>query len=230
MFGQAILNDNLPGAKQHHWSPYTDNGGTIVAVAGDDFAIIASDTRLIQGYSILTREQPKLFKLSEQTVLGVSGCWCDVLTFTRTLEARMKMYLHEHLKPMSTPAVAQLVSTMLYHKRFFPYYVSNIVAGLDQDGKGTLYSYDPVGHCEKNRYRAGGAAGAMLQPLLDNQVGLKNMKGGVLPDITKEKALMVIKDSFISAAERDTSTGDGVIINIITKSGVEVMHFPLRKD
>lgn len=70
----------------------------------------------------------------------------------------------------------------------------------------------------------------MLQPLLDNQVGLKNMKGGVLPNITKEKALMVIKDSFISAAERDTSTGDGVIINIITKSGVEVMHFPLRKD
>lgn len=61
------------------------------------------------------------------------------------------MYLHEHLKPMSTPAVAQLVSTMLYHKRFFPYYVSNIVAGLDESGKGTLYSYDPVGHCEKNR-------------------------------------------------------------------------------
>ena len=64
---------------------------TIVAVAGEDFAIIASDTRLIQGYSILTREQPKLFKLSDQTVLGVSGCWCDVLTFTRTLEARMKV-------------------------------------------------------------------------------------------------------------------------------------------
>jgi 20S proteasome subunit beta 6 len=70
----------------------------------------------------------------------------------------------------------------------------------------------------------------MLQPLLDNQVGLKNMKGELLPNITKEKALMVIKDSYISAAERDTSTGDGVIINIITKAGIEVMHFPLRKD
>ncbi len=84
--------------------------------------------------------------------------------------------------------------------------------------------------CLEQRYRAGGAAGAMLQPLLDNQVGLKNMKGELLPNITKEKALMVIKDSFISAAERDTSTGDGVIINIITKAGIEVMHFPLRKD
>jgi len=224
------VHENLPGAKQMGWSPYTDNGGTVVGIAGEDFAIIASDTRLIQGYSILTREQSKLYKLSDKTVLGCTGCWCDVVAFTKILEARMKIYLHEHLKPMSTTAVAQMLSTMLYQKRFFPYYISNILAGLDQDGKGTLYSYDPVGHCEKNKYRAGGAAGAMLQPLLDNQVGLKNMEGKLPSNITKENALRVIKDSFISAAERDTSTGDGIIINIITKSGVEVEHFALRKD
>lgn len=70
----------------------------------------------------------------------------------------------------------------------------------------------------------------MLQPLLDNQIGLKNMKGEISPNITKEKALTVIKDSFISAAERDTSTGDGIIINIITKAGIEVELFGLRKD
>ena len=70
----------------------------------------------------------------------------------------------------------------------------------------------------------------MLQSLLDNQIGLKNMQGVVPSNITKEKALTVIKDSFISAAERDTSTGDGIIINIITKSGIEVEHFALRKD
>ena len=80
------------------------------------------------------------------------------------------------------------------------------------------------------RYRAGGAAGAMLQSLLDNQVGMKNIHNAEQVPITKEKALMVIKDSFISAAERDTSTGDGIIINIITKSGVSVEHFALRKD
>ena len=72
------------------------------------------------------------------------------------------------------------------------------------------------------RYRACGSSGAMIQPLLDNQVGLKN--------ITKEKALTLIKDSFISAAERDVATGDGIIINIITKSGIEVDHFELRRD
>ena len=82
----------------------------------------------------------------------------------------------------------------------------------------------------EHRYRAGGAAGAMLQSLLDNQVGLKNMEGIPKVKITREKALTVIKDSFISAAERDTSTGDGIIINIITKNGIEVEHFALRKD
>lgn len=64
---------------------------TVVAVAGDDYAIIASDTRLIQGYSILTREQPKLFKLSDRTVVGISGCWTDILTFTKKLEAHMQV-------------------------------------------------------------------------------------------------------------------------------------------
>ena len=33
---------------------------------------------------------------------------------------RMLDYEHEHRKPPSLEAVAQLLSTMLYHKRFFP--------------------------------------------------------------------------------------------------------------
>lgn len=80
------------------------------------------------------------------------------------------MYLYEHNKEMSTSAVAQMLSIMLYYKRFFPYYVSNILAGLDANGKGIVCSYDPIGHYEFSRYRAGGSAGALLQPLLDNQV------------------------------------------------------------
>lgn len=74
---------------------------------------------------------------------------------------------------MSAAAVAQMLSTILYGRRFFPYYVSNVVAGLDEaTGKGVIYSYDPVGHCEKGQFHAGGSSGALLQPLLDNQVNM----------------------------------------------------------
>lgn len=71
---------------------------------------------------------------------------------------------------MTTPAVAQMLSIMLYYKRFFPYYISNVIAGLDNEGKGCVYSYDPIGHCERSNFKAGGSAGSLLQPLLDNQV------------------------------------------------------------
>uniref|UniRef100_T1J791 Proteasome subunit beta n=1 Tax=Strigamia maritima TaxID=126957 RepID=T1J791_STRMM len=220
----------LGQGKQHQFSPYADNGGSVVAIAGENYAVIASDTRLSTGFQIYTREQPKLFRLSPTTVLGSSGCWCDILTFTKILEARMKMYEHEHHKVMNTPAVAQLVSVMLYYKRFFPYFVSNIVAGLDENGAGCVYSFDPVGHCERELFRAGGSSSALLQPLLDNQIAFKNMENVAHVPVTLDNAVKIIRDTFISAAERDIYTGDGIIMNVISENGVQSEKFPLRKD
>ncbi|XP_014218883.1 proteasome subunit beta type-1-like [Copidosoma floridanum] len=216
--------------RQHHFSPYANNGGSVVALSGDDFSLIAADTRLSTGFSIYTRDQEKLFTLSPNTVLGCTGCWCDILTLTRVVAARTQMYQHEHHKDMSTPAVAQMLSTMLYHKRFFPYYIGNVLAGLDSDGKGVIYRYDPVGHMEENKFFATGSSGALLQPLLDNQIGYQNQENVIEVKLTKEKAVAIAKDVFISAAERDIYTGDAITIKIITQDGIETEKFELRRD
>lgn len=215
---------------QHQFQPYTDNGGTTVAVAGQDYALIASDTRLSSGFSIYTREQPKLFELTKTSVLGSTGCWCDILTFVKIIKARITMYEQDHNKVISTPATAQLISNMLYYKRFFPYYISNIIAGLDGEGKGLVYSYDPVGHCEQNMYRAGGSSAALIQPLLDSQIGKKNMENATQKLLTQDEAINLVKDVFISAAERDIYCGDSILIKVITKEGVKEQRFDLRKD
>lgn len=201
-----------------------------MAIAGADYVVIGGDTRLSSGFSIHTRHQNKLFKLNDTTVLGCSGCWCDTLTLTRVLASRMQMYEHEHQKQMSTPATAQMLSTMLYYKRFFPYYIANILVGLDTEGKGCVYSYDPIGHTERSSYRAGGSAGSLLQPLLDNQIGKKNMLNVDSESVPLEKAIACLKDVFISAAERDIYTGDSILIKIITKDGIKEDTFELRKD
>lgn len=203
---------------------------SVVGIAGDDFVLVGADTRLSAGFSIYTRNQNKLFPLSKSTVLACSGCWCDTLTLTRALTSRMQMYQQEHNKIMSTTACAQMLSTMLYYKRFFPYYISNVLVGFDNEGKGCVYSYDPIGHCEKTTYRAGGSAGALLQPLLDNQIGHKNMEKVTPQPLTQEKAIAILKDVFISAAERDIYTGDSVFINILTKDGIKEESFDLRRD
>lgn len=36
---------------------------TVLAIAGEDFSIVASDTRLSEGYSIHSRDSPKCYKL-----------------------------------------------------------------------------------------------------------------------------------------------------------------------
>ena len=150
------------------------NGGSIIGVAGENFAVIASDKRLSEGYSILSRNSPHLYQLQPNCVIGSVGFHGDCLTFTKTLEIRLKMFEHEHNKKASTPAVAQLISTMLYNRRFFPYYVNTIVAGLNNEGQGAIYSYDPVGSYEREVYRAAGSSSALLQPLLDSLLGMKN--------------------------------------------------------
>ena len=51
----------------------------------------------------------------------------------------MKQYRHTHGKDMGCEAVAQMLSSTLYMRRFFPYYTYNMVAGVDNNGKGMAF-------------------------------------------------------------------------------------------
>ena len=62
------------------------------------------------------------------------------------------------------------------------------------------------------------------------QVGFKNLPKGERVSLNKEEVVRLIRDGFISAAERDIYTGDAVHISVITKDGVESVKYPLRRD
>lgn len=49
------------------------------------------------------------------------------------------MYKHANNKTMTSGAIAAMLSTILYGRRFFPYYVYNIIGGLDEEGN--LFSW-----------------------------------------------------------------------------------------
>lgn len=44
------------------------------------------------------------------------------------------------------------------------------VGGIDRDGTGAVYGFDPVGSYERESCRAAGSAQSLIQPFLDNQV------------------------------------------------------------
>eukprot|EP01135_Chromosphaera_perkinsii_P005905 Nk52_evm38s370 gene=Nk52_evmTU38s370 len=214
----------------HNFNPYTENGGTILCISGEDYVIAAGDTRLSEGYNIHTRDCPKTFQLTSTTVLCCAGFHGDTASLVKLMNFRLANYYHQHGTEMSVVANAQMLSNILYYRRFFPFYVYNILAGIDPEGKGALYSYDPVGNYERFKVRCAGSGSALLQPLLDSKIDLMNQVNPDKTPMSRTEVINLVKDVFTGASERDIYTGDSVIINIITKDGVEKETFPLRKD
>jgi 20S proteasome subunit beta 6 len=130
---------------------------------------------------------------------------------------------------MSTQAIAQLVSTQLYSRRFFPYYTFNVIGGLDSEGKGAVYGYDAIGSFERIPYGVQGSGSALATSILDNQIEAKTQPKNKKV-FTLEETLTLVKDVFSSIGERDIYTGDEVDIYIITKDGVKLEKFQLKLD
>ncbi|THH05895.1 hypothetical protein EW145_g4464 [Phellinidium pouzarii] len=232
---------------QRHFNPYSENGGTILAIAGADFSVIAGDTRQTEGFNIQTRYAPKVFRLSvhlrvfysfrysgitDKAVLAVNGFAADGNMFVKKVKQRLEWYRHAHAKDMPLRAIARLIQTMLYAQRFFPYYVYNILGGIEDDGSGAVYSFDPVGSYERETCRAAGAAQSLVQPFLDNQIYFKNQQplpgvaGGYPVHLPLERVLSLVTDSFTSATERHIEVGDGLEVYVVLAKN----HSPQRLE
>jgi len=213
------------------WSPYVDNGGTALAVAGKGYAIICADRRISLGYAIQTRESSKACQLTTKAILASCGMQADRNTLHSVLKAHMQTYQLNHGKEMSVRAISQMLSRTLYYRRFFPYYTFNLLAGLTDDGEGYVYSYDAIGSYEEQRHSCTGSGSLLAMPLLDNRV-LKqhDTKEKEKKLLTLEEALSLVKETINGVTERDIHTGDGADIYIITEKGVKYEFFELRKD
>lgn len=130
---------------------------------------------------------------------------------------------------MSLPSVAQLLSNTLYYKRFFPYYAFNLLAGVDEEGKGAVYSYDAIGSFERCQYSATGSGQAYIIPVLDNVIGNRNRMDDPV-DLSSAEVVEIFKDTFLSAGERDIYTGDAVELYVVTTAGITMERFALKAD
>lgn len=224
---------------EHRFNPYSDNGGTILGIAGKDFVVLAGDTRHTTDYSINSRYEPKVFHIGDNLLISANGFSADGTVLVKRVQNSLKWYHFDNNdKTMTVKTMARNVQHLLYGKRFFPYYVHTILGGLDPEGRGAIYSFDPVGSYEREQCRAGGAAASLIMPFLDNQVNFKNQyqpdsNGKVkrpIESLSLEETIKLVRDAFTSATERHIHVGDGLEIFIATKDGVKTEFYELKRD
>lgn len=224
-------------SREHSFNPYgSSSGGSTLAIAGEDFVVLAGDTRHSTDYNIDSRCESQLFEIGDGLLMAANGFSADALALIDEMRTRIKWYHHRNQKPIQIKAAARAMMHALYGRRFFPYYTNPILIGMEPDGTGAVYSFDPVGSYEREASRAAGHASALLVPFLDSQVRFANQvdpdtgKPRKVHELPLEQVLNLVRDAFTGAAERQIQVGDTLEIAIITKDGLRKEEFPLRKD
>ena len=93
------------------WSPYEVNEGTVAAVSGDGCVVLAADTRVSRGYSIMHRNFSKIHKLSDTCYLLSSGMIADIQGLREKLDENLKEYEIKMDRRPDLSSMAQLLST-----------------------------------------------------------------------------------------------------------------------
>ncbi len=150
--------------------------------------------------------------------------YADIVALQKNLKARIEIYRSTHKKDPSLTAVAQLLSTTLYGRRFFPFYAFNILVGRKDDGSFACYGYDAVGSFDEVAYGAQGSGNQLITPVLDN-IFQRN------PNLSESEAYNLVLETMNGTANRDIHTGDKVEIIVMRADGsVITKEEDLRKD
>jgi 20S proteasome subunit beta 6 len=243
---KADLNKVDVKVEDSKFDPYIDNGGTVVGVAGEDYIILASDTRLSDKYVIRSRNVSRLYEVSDEVFFGASGCLADIVQLNKQLEQISKVYKYENNVDIKVDSLAQVLSMVLYQRKALPYFSFSTLGGIDNDGHGAIYKFDAIGSFERVAAACSGKGMEMIQPILDDLVdstidnGLwtlspgsssfnENQSGFVRTALNE--TLQTVIRAFVSAGEREITVGDGVSVVIIRASAtgnlVERRHYPL---
>ena len=228
-WNKIFKNINLIKREKPNFNPYQNNGGTVVAVSGETFCIVAADTRCSSGFSISTRFQTRVIKISKKILLATSGMFADTKFLQRQIKNNIMEYEHSNKNNIFIDNCAFYISTVLYSKRFFPYYTFNLLSGLDKNENGLVYNFDAIGSFEKVKFSSAGSGQFLIHSLLDGHFGEKK-KNSFFNGSSVEDFVSSIREFFLNASERGIYVGDGLQFFIICKKGIINENYFLKID
>lgn len=213
-------------------SPFSINGGACVAMAGKNCVAIAADLRLGLQSVTISNNFPKIFSFSSgqpgaqhasQVYLGLTGLATDVQTVSEQLRYKTNMYRLREERTPSPKTFANLISTSLYEKRFGPWFVSPVVAGIDgKTGEPFICGFDSIGCIDFAKdFIVSGTASDQL---------FGTCEGLWEPGLGPDELFETVSQALLNAVDRDALSGWGAHVYIIEKDKVTKRLLKGRQD
>jgi proteasome beta subunit len=185
-------------------------GATAVGITFDGGVVLASEKRIAFGNFLVSKSTKKTFPITPKVGATCAGLVADMQILSLQIAALAKIRKMELKRDVPPNTVAKMMSNMMYERRFFPLLTQVIVGGVVD--KPIMYTLDPLGSVLPDEYAAVGTGAEMALGVLDPQFK-QNM--------TRDEAIDLAKKAVRSAALRDSASGDGLDILVITNEGTE---------
>ncbi|MFH1294569.1 MAG: archaeal proteasome endopeptidase complex subunit beta [Candidatus Aenigmatarchaeota archaeon] len=185
-------------------------GTTTVGVVAKDAVILGAERKSTMGYLVASKDAMKITKVDDRIGMTIAGMVGDAQALEKIMKAELKLYMLQEEKPASVKAAANLMASILYSRRFYPYIVQLLVGGYDTAPR--LYSFDPSGSIqEENKYFSTGSGSPMALGVLEDK-----FRDGM----PLEEAMTMVARAIYAATQRDiASGGSGIDIAVMDKKG-----------
>ncbi len=185
-------------------------GATAVGITFDGGVVFASEKRIAFGNFLVSKSTKKTFEITPKVGATCAGLVADMQILSLQIAALAKIRKLELKRDVPPNSVAKMMSNMMYERRYFPLLTQVIVGGVVD--KPVLYTLDPLGSVLPDEYAAVGTGAEMALGVLDPQFK---------QNLTEDEAVDLAKKAVRSASLRDSASGDGLDIMIITKDGIK---------
>lgn len=193
------------------------HGTTTVGLIAGDHVVLAADKRATAGFFIASRKVKKIVKITDYAAMTISGLVADAQTLAEFVREEAKFYeLTYNVKP-TVKWIANLLSTILFSSKWFPYIVQLIVGGYDV--KPRIYTLDPYGSVTEEKYTATGSGSPVAIGVIESEYR---------EDLTLDDAMQLAAKAVKAATLRDVASGDGVDVLAIGKDGMIEKFIPLK--
>lgn len=203
-------------------NPFSINGGAVVAMVGKDCVAIGCDLRLGMQSLTISNDFPKVFKYGD-VHLGLTGLATDVQTMSEAFRYKVNMYRLREERDIEPETMANLVSSTLYERRFGPYFVSPVIAGINhRTGSPFICGFDSIGCIDFAKdFIVSGTASDQLFGTCESLWE---------PDLEPEDLFETVSQALLNAVDRDALSGWGAHVYVITKDQTSKRLLKSRQD